>query len=84
MSGVESERLDSLSPDTKKLWHNPRSLHTIQGSNAILKQVMDFSKELEDRPEILLRITTLLLTYYDIPDKNYQTLLAKIGGDDTH
>ena len=53
MSGVESERLESLSPD------------------AILKQVMDFSKGVQDRPEILLRITALLLTYYEIPDKNY-------------
>ena len=32
---------------------------------------MDFSKGVQDRPEILLRITALLLTYYEIPDKNY-------------
>ena len=40
-----------------------------------MKQVLDFSKEYKERPEILVRVFSLLLIYYDVPDKTYKQLL---------
>ena len=45
----------------------------------ILKEVLDFAKEQKERPEILVRVFSLLLIHYDVPDKTYKQLLDILG-----
>lgn len=44
--------------------------------DAILKQVLAFAKDKNERPEVLVRIFSLFLVYYNVPDKTYRQLLG--------
>ena len=51
----------------------------------ILKNVQSFcNKHASECPDIVMRVLTLLISHYDVPDKNYQDFLKKIRNSPQH
>ena len=53
-------------------------------AEAILKQVQKFAKKHKDKPEVLFPIFSLLLAYYEVPDKAYKEFLNMLGVMSNH
>ena len=47
----------------------------------LLKSVKSFVSKYRERPDHVMRVVALLITYYEVPNKTFQDLLAKLGPD---
>ena len=68
MSGVDSQRCEPLQPES------------------LLKRVQKFVADAcsKDKQDLAVRIVTILLSYYDVPDKPFQDMLKKVGQMSDH
>ena len=51
---------------------------------AVLKQVLKLAQEQREKPEVLIRVFSLLLIYYEVPDKTYKQLLNMLDTESVY